>query len=254
MRSRQLPNSPPYQSAISAPPQKRERLFSTNAASEKRSTHTNKFEIFEDNRTSSQIPESVQVPLEVMNHNKNQQQIQAQALKQRILLKEKEIGFRDRGLLVGTNPTNIAAVSDAEKLREQPFSYSSSLLNYNNNDQMNDKFNNDNNNNDLGVGKVIGKDFKIVPSSSSSSRDQKQQHQQQHTQQSNELDQLQSKLEFIQINNNDLLHIRTTTVLSNPTFSHIPAENSSKRQSQSTWTGEMIEKSSAAVAGIHLLT
>ena len=185
MRTKQLPNSPPYQNIISAPPQKRERLFSSSAVPEKRITHTNKFEVYEDIKILSQIPGSVQAPL--------------QTQKQKMFIKENSL--KDRGPMNGINPTHFSGINDAEKLKE----YSSSSSIY---DNMESK-------------KEIVHSSKSVPSSSSAfNRDLKQ---------NNDLDQLQSKLEFIKINhNNDLLNTRTAYA-SNQTKTSTCNDYSSKR-------------------------
>ena len=169
MRTKQLPNSPPYQNIISAPPQKRERLFSSSAVPEKRVTHTNKFEVYEDLKMSSQIPGSVQDPL--------------QTQKQKFFLKENTL--KDRGPNSGINPTHFIGINDAEKLKE----YGSSSSIYDNIESK----------------KEIMNDLKSVPSSSSASvRDFKQNY---------EVEQLQSKLEFIKINhNNDLVNTKTVFI------------------------------------------
>ena len=185
MRTKLLPNSPPYQNIISAPPQKRERLFSSSAVPEKRVTHTNKFEVYEDLKMSSQIPGSVQDPL--------------QTQKQKFFLKENTL--KDRGPNSGINPTHFIGINDAEKLKE----YGSSSSIYDN----------------IELKKEIMNDLKNVPSSSSVSvRDFKQ---------NIELDQLQSKLEFIKINhNNDFVNTRTV-FMSSQTKTSSYNDYSSKR-------------------------
>ena len=185
LRTKLLPNSPPYQNIISAPPQKRERLFSSSAVPEKRVTHTNKFEVYEDLKMSSQIPGSVQDPL--------------QTQKQKFFLKENTL--KDRGPNSGINPTHFIGINDAEKLKE----YGSSSSIYDN----------------IELKKEIMNDLKNVPSSSSVSvRDFKQ---------NIELDQLQSKLEFIKINhNNDFVNTRTV-FMSSQTKTSSYNDYSSKR-------------------------